>query len=316
MPLSPTQNHRAAWLGAIALCISVLIIAIHFGFGQPKTDELGPSLEPVPPSEAISNDKPQMPEPAPEIGVPASSLPPEANTTSLEVGKDSTALHLPILIYHYVRDTVHSRDILRYQMNVPPAIFEAQLQTLIDDGFHFVSLSQIADALEAKIQLPEKPMAITLDDGYEDVYSTVFPILKKTQAKITAFLITDYLDHKKYLKSPEVEELLKSGLVEIGSHTLNHPHLDKLKDDLALKQIAESKALLEKDFGSTVSAFAYPYGLFNKQTPKLVEGAGYRIAVSTIYGADDSLKNRYFLPRINVGQRIGKKLLDFISAFK
>jgi peptidoglycan/xylan/chitin deacetylase (PgdA/CDA1 family) len=339
-PSSPSP--RVLWLSTIAASLAVLILAIHFYFGQPQaiaptfssdsisnlqTPESPPSAKPqMPeaapeavapiPSEAPLGAKTQMPDPAPETGVPASALPPEMNATSLQVAKDPGSLRVPILIYHYIRNSVHSKDIVRYQMNVPPAIFEAQLQTLIDDGDHFVTLSDLADALDGKVALPAKPVVITFDDGLEDLYSTVFPILKKLQAKVTAFLITNYLDHKYYLKSSEVKEMAQSGLVEIGSHTISHPRLDLLTDEKAKAQIADSKTILEKDFGSPVSSFAYPHGLFNKNTPKLVQDAGYRVAVSTVYGAKANPKNRYFLPRINVGERIGKKLLDFLAIFK
>jgi peptidoglycan/xylan/chitin deacetylase (PgdA/CDA1 family) len=314
---SSQSNTRILWLSAIALSLSILIVVVHFCFGQSSSTDISPSPDsPAPLAEGPANPQPPIQDPVPETGVPVSAIPPEMNTTSIAVAKDPASLRVPTLIYHYVRDVVHSRDIQRYQMNVPPAIFEAQLQTLIDDGDHFVTLSQLADALDGKISLPVKPVAITFDDGLEDVYSAVFPILQKTQARITAFLITRYLDHKNYLKSSEIREMAQSGLVEIGSHTVTHPRLDLLTDEQAKAQIVDSKTILEKDYGSPVPSFAYPHGLFNKQTPKLVEDAGYRIAVSTIYGAEANQKNRYFLPRINVGQRTGKKLLDFLKSFK
>ena len=55
-----------------------------------------------------------------------------------------------------------------------------------------LSISEILDSIGNGMPLPEKAIAITFDDGYHNIYSEAFPILKQYGCKGTVFLVTDY----------------------------------------------------------------------------------------------------------------------------
>lgn len=225
-------------------------------------------------------------------------------------------IRVPILLYHYARDVVYSRDIARYEMNVTPAIFEDQLKTLIGDGYHFVTMGQVAAALKGSAPLPEKPIVLTFDDGIVDLHTAVFPLLKKHQIHATAYLVPAFLDHTPYLSVAMAKELADSGLVEIGSHSSHHLKLKTLSDAKATAEISDSKTTLEKLLGIPVATFAYPFGIYGEVHPALVKEAGYTSAASMIWTVVRDSTDPYLLPRLNIGEKTGKELLRFLKGFK
>jgi peptidoglycan/xylan/chitin deacetylase (PgdA/CDA1 family) len=72
-------------------------------------------------------------------------------------------------------------------------------------------------------------------------------------------------------------------LIEVGSHTLNHPILSRLSLEQAEREIAESKAAIEEKIGREVTAFAYPNGMlgdYNDEHKELLRKHGYLFAVT------------------------------------
>jgi hypothetical protein len=108
----------------------------------------------------------------------------------------------------------------------------------------------------------------------------------------------------------EKEEVLKIGEEhEIGSHTLNHPHLPDLALSDAKREIEGSKEYLEKTLRRKIKMFSYPYGEYNDDIAGLVKNAGYAGARTCNMGhfgrPDDLYKWQVTLPscsRIGVGK--------------
>ena len=91
-----------------------------------------------------------------------------------------------------------------------------------------------------------------------------------------------------------------SGLVEIGSHTLTHANLDKLDDAACLFELTESKKQLEQLIGTSVSSFAYPFGIYSDRDVCLAKQADYRNAVTTKEGIDGLSPDLMQLQRIKI----------------
>lgn len=81
-------------------------------------------------------------------------------------------------------------------------------------------------------------------------------------------------------------ELIDSGVVEIGSHTMTHPNFAKIDTESKKKELAQSKNMLEARFGVDIKTFAYPFGILKDEDPDLVKEAGYLGAVTTVSGID------------------------------
>src|SRR3981081_3631491 len=86
---------------------------------------------------------------------------------------------LPILEYHYVRQPPSMRtDLVGYKLSVSPADFYTQMDWLSTNGFHPVDFNDGRAYFAGQRPLPAKPVVITLDDGYTDLYTTAYPILR------------------------------------------------------------------------------------------------------------------------------------------
>jgi peptidoglycan/xylan/chitin deacetylase (PgdA/CDA1 family) len=101
-----------------------------------------------------------------------------------------------------------------------------------------------------------------------------------------------------YLTWDQVRELDGSGLITIGGHTIDHLALSTLSVADQKREIENSKIGIEKEIGHQIYDFAYPYGSYDSDTVSLVEGAGYRTAVTTVPGVYQSLDHIYTLSRI------------------
>lgn len=209
---------------------------------------------------------------------------------------------LPILMYHYVEEVQDKNDKGRINLSVHPKIFEGVLESLQTAGYVSYFVRDIPEIFAGTIRLEKKSIALTFDDGYEDFYTDVYPLLKKYHMRSTLYVVNNRVNTPDYVTLDQLKEMIKSGLVEIGGHTLDHKNLQFASHEEATEQIVESKKRLEKDLGITLESFAYPYGGFQaKVTEQIVKDAGYTVAVSVDKGSYHTPDNLYTLYRLRAG---------------
>lgn len=226
--------------------------------------------------------------------------------------KPQKSIKVPILLYHYVEYVKDPGDTIRKSLDILPTTFESEIKTLKDAGYNFITMADLANALDDRITLPSKVVILTFDDGYRDFHTDVFPILKRQQVKATVFIVPNFLNKPNNMDTWMIKEIAKSGLVEIGAHTMDHSYLKGLALKRVEYEVRESKKYLEKNFNIKVVSFAYPYGSFDNTTIDVVKKAGFRSAVTTISGIFAQDLNRFFLYRIRPGGRVGESLLELI----
>jgi len=216
-----------------------------------------------------------------------------------------------ILMYH----SVDNQKLKRLRgIRVPLRTFEKQIKYLSDNGYRSFTLAQM---IEEKDNLPKKSVVITFDDGYKDNLANALPILKKYNFKATIFIVinrfnndwalyrkkknANIVNHIEKLTDADIETLLKSNLIEIGAHTLNHKNFSKISDKEKIEEISKSKTILEKKFDIECKTFSYPFGIYESTDKKIVEDIGFIGAVSTQTRKVDLEKDSLFLlPRLNV----------------
>ena len=213
----------------------------------------------------------------------------------------------PILTYHHLEVVNDTSDKLRVSLAIRPDVLERQLLALRSRKYVTVFVRDIPHMLHGDIPTPMRHVALTFDDGYEDFYTNAFPLLEKYKAKATLFIINDLIGKPDYLTWPQVQEILQSGLVEIGAHTLDPPDLTKLSLDQARSQIQGSKSGLELNLGVDIETFAYPYGKYSRQVEMLVQQAGFSAAVTTDRGFRQSSRDYFTFERIPAGAFEGQK---------
>ncbi len=221
-------------------------------------------------------------------------------------------IKMPILVYHYVEYVNDPKDPTRKLLATEPHILDQQLQTLIDNGYEFVNFDDLEKFFEGNALPPKKPVMLTFDDGYEDFYTDALPIIKKHNIKAVQYVISGVIGKPNYMSKEQLQEVIATGLVEIGAHTVDHYNLLNLPLADSLSQIATSKSEMEKKFGIKVASFAYPYGHHNVALQKLVEEAGFDTAVTMDKGYTVRKGERYSLRRMRPGIDTGEKLINLL----
>lgn len=190
----------------------------------------------------------------------------ETQSDAVQTDKENT--QVPILIYHaFTTDDAVVRENKYY---VTAAAFEKQIQDLLKYGYTPIFASELNGPL------PEKPVVITMDDGYMDNYEIAFPILQKYNIKATIFIITVkvYWKSKGTLTWDQAREMTASGLVDIQSHTYNmhraglglktppetasETHINALLSDAAMVD-----ELFINNLGYKPTVICYPYGAYD-----------------------------------------------------
>lgn len=212
-----------------------------------------------------------------------------------------TNIKLPIVMFHYVEYVQNPNDTLRMKMASSPLILDFQMKALKDNKYQTYFVKDIPEILVRGQPLNDKSIILTFDDGYADFYQNVFPLLKKYQLKATIFIIVNYIGRSGFMTQSQIQELVDSGLVELGAHTMNHPSLSRITPEKARTEIFDSKKRLEELFHVPVKTFAYPGGAYNNTVLDLVKETSYEAAVTTNPGTTLQYDHLYELPRIRPG---------------
>jgi peptidoglycan/xylan/chitin deacetylase (PgdA/CDA1 family) len=208
---------------------------------------------------------------------------------------------LLVLCYHSVSNT------WTHALSVTPDAFRRQVRSIAAAGLRPVTAQQLADGARRGVH-------VTFDDAYRDVLDAL-PLLDELALPATVFVSTWYADDGRALDVPELaadaaalpaalatltwaelRELAERG-VEIGSHTVTHPHLTQLADDELDRELRESRARIEDELGRRVRLLAYPYGEHDARVHAAARRAGYAAAFAQWPGS--SVRNDYALPRVS-----------------
>lgn len=173
----------------------------------------------------------------------------EADTTA-DTEKQAGEYSTVALMYHSINEEPFTS---LTSLFVKPNDFEDHLATLNSMKYEYV----FAD----EFQTSDRPtVMLTFDDGYEDNYTEMFPILKKYHAKATIFMVTSKIDTAGYLSREQIREMAESGLVRFASHTHDHLALTSLSEEALRYQFETSKNILTELTGYEMNAICYPGG--------------------------------------------------------
>lgn len=236
-----------------------------------------------------------------------------------------TMSRLPILCYHNVGEA--PKEAPFKLLYVSPERFERQLWTLRRLGLRGVSMSEGIARLQNATS--RGCVVLTFDDGYADTLTTAAPLMKQYGFRATCYVVSgavgtynrwdaDYLRERKPLMSREqLDQWLAAGM-EVGAHSLSHPRLHELPQDVARQEITESRTALRSLLGVPIEHFAYPFGAFTTDIIAWVRRAGYSSAVTVLPGIARASDDRLRLPRILVNGEHGlwKFLLHLVGPYE
>jgi peptidoglycan/xylan/chitin deacetylase (PgdA/CDA1 family) len=215
-------------------------------------------------------------------------------------------------IYSLAGKRAPATTVVLYYHSIPKEKREAfalQLDKLIR-----VAIPWRADA-PARNSAGERYVAVTFDDGYQNIVDNALPELAQRAIPATLFIVPGALGGtphwEDYSDTPDpdlnesimtAEQLgkLPSDLVQIGSHTLTHPMLPQLSEGQARAELSKSRAMLEEIIGREVRLFSFPYGAFNANLVAWCRDEGYGRVFTTVPRLAFSEPNEFAVGRVTV----------------
>jgi peptidoglycan/xylan/chitin deacetylase (PgdA/CDA1 family) len=183
---------------------------------------------------------------------------------------------IPVLLYHSVHDHPE-RGGRRHTLS--RACFAEHVDAIAASGRVAVGITELADALRGAGALPERPVAITFDDGFADTYDAVESLLRHGLSS-TVYMTTGALGRAGRLSRSELAALSRLPGLEVGAHAVRHRRLDELDDRELAEEVGKSKTELEALTQRPVPSFAYPNGAYDRRVRRAVIAAGYRSAAA------------------------------------
>ncbi|MBK9131340.1 MAG: polysaccharide deacetylase family protein [Gammaproteobacteria bacterium] len=200
-----------------------------------------------------------------------------------------------VFMYHRFGETSYPATSVRLEQ------FDQHLEHLAAAGYRVWPLQRIVDRLRDGGEIPDRTVAITVDDAYLSVYTEAWPRLKKRGWPFTVFVSTDAIDRKlpAYMSWAQMREMSRAGVV-FANHSARHDYLVRRNagEDAAAwrarvrADIELAQRRLSDELGAAPMLFAYPYGEYDAALAELVRGLGF-----TAFGQQSGALGRGSDPR-------------------
>ena len=189
--------------------------------------------------------------------------------------------------------------------NIKMSQFKKHLEELTKNNYNVVSTEEIVDALINNKDLPEKTVALTIDDAFFSIYKKAWPLLKEKKLPFTIFVSTGPVksNSKNYMNWEQIKEMVNHG-VTIGHHTKNHLHLVTKEKEKIISEIEEANNDFLKNLGYVPDIFAYPYGEYSSEIKQITKNyfkAAFGQQSGGIYNGIDIFE----LPRYSLNEQYG-----------
>ena len=249
----------------------------------------------------------------------------------------SNAKGVTVINYHSFGDYKEIANI-----NITEKLFREQLKMLKDNGYSTITEEQLIAYLQGHGRIPEKSIFLTIDDGYESVYTIAYPILKEMGMQATLFVIANDVETGVRKSVPmldwqQIKEMSNSGVLHIGNHTYDlhwrgkndtpkheamilnqkkngEPLTNEERRRYIQEDITKAHQLIETYTGVAPKSFAYPYGVYDRIAEQAVKDAGYTIDYSTQGGFNVFGQGTVHIKRIDASNRVSAQDLKKIVA--
>ncbi len=220
---------------------------------------------------------------------------------------------VPIMMYHHIGAPL-TNSVLDRSLAVSTDIFKQHLDYLKGHHYHTITFNQLFDALYYSAPLPENPIILTFDDGFDDAYTNAYSILKQYQYSGMFYIISGKVGWKGQATWDQLREMLANGM-QMGSHTITHRDLGNVwlnSPKEAQLEMTKSRQDMETQLHTLIQQFCYPTGepfrfgqpAARKPILTLLEKAGY-VGATT----DPPAKNADGIPIIGSKQNSEEPLL-------
>ena len=184
--------------------------------------------------------------------------------------------------------------------------FEDHIDQLRDGDYTVLPLPQVVGAMLTGTALPDKTVAITIDDASQSVYRDAWPRLKAAGLPFTLFVATDVIDAgvSGSMSWAQVRELWKGGAT-IGALAASGQAMAGRSPQDIQGDLERVKERFRAELGAAPTLFAYPRGEYSLAVRKLVEQAGFRAAFGQQSGVAFAGADPFTLPRFVMNDAFG-----------
>ncbi len=191
--------------------------------------------------------------------------------------------------------------------------FRAHLDYLKESGFTVVPLAAVHAAIRDGAPLPERAVAITIDDAYRSVYDVAFPMLREYGYPFTVFVATDPVDGglPAYMTWDQMREMSAAGATFANHGAAHRSTIERTKGASHEAWLATVRSDIEKGAGRIAEelellrgSFAYPYGEYTTDVGNMLQDMGYD-SFGQHSGAVGPASDRRALPRYPMAESFG-----------
>lgn len=203
---------------------------------------------------------------------------------------------VPIIMYHQITKKSSRRG--RYTVMYDE--FKNDMLYLKEKGYTTIDMTDLISYVYGEGRLPEKPIIITFDDGFESVYEYAYPLLKELGMCGVASIVGEYTtfftenpDHNvtySYMDWKEVKELVKGDVIEIQNHSYDlhkdnngRKGISKKKDEDAAAyntevgaDILKMQNIMKEKTGYSPNTLTIPFGAYKDETITLAKELGFK----------------------------------------
>ncbi|WFA08545.1 polysaccharide deacetylase family protein [Tissierella sp. Yu-01] len=229
----------------------------------------------------------------------------------IPIGSLAFTERIPVLTYHHILPEEYI-DGYNWSNNgavLSLEVFKEQMDFLYYNGFYTATLNELEAFLGGKIELPEKTVVITFDDGYLSNAIYAYPIMRQYNFRGTIFTIGSEANKEQLTFEPSTLQFISTNemhkyadVFDFECHTYDlhrinkdqKPMLISSEGKVIIDDLTKNKSLINANY------FAYPYGAYNLKTIGYLREAGYKMAFTTKDGYVTKVSNPYRLPRFSV----------------
>lgn len=206
---------------------------------------------------------------------------------------------LPVIMYHSLLTDPNRAG----EYVISPAVLEQDLQALRQRGYTCVLMRDVINYVFHGASLPEKPVVITLDDGYLNNLLYLPDILERNDACAVISVVGEYIDIFSRQADPnptyahltwtDIGQLSQNPRIEIANHSYNLHHQEPRKgaqqnpgeSDAHYRQLLTEDALalnqaLLQHSGVIPLVYTYPYGQITPGADEILRDAGFAATLS------------------------------------
>ena len=214
-----------------------------------------------------------------------------------------------VLNYHFFYDS-DIGEVCNENICLEKSKFEEQLAYLKNNGYYTLSMEEFRDWMYGKIDIPQKSVLLTVDDGAKGTGkhngNQLISLLEKYDLHATLFLITGWWDIENY----------RSSNLDIESHTHDMHTMYQLGAQMLVSSHEHVINDLNKSVEITKSkkAFCFPFYAYNEVAIEQVKQVGFELSfIGGNYKASRK-SDKYKIPRYPIYKGITmQQFINMIS---